>query len=81
VGRRRWRFARVVVAVQAVAGLVLTGMFLVLGLSGGGPDRTAFDRTFPFAVAAAALLLTVLTVGRGLRRIRRGERDHAAGGG
>lgn len=74
MGRRRWTFGRVVIAVQALAGLVVAGLFMVLGLSDGAPDRTVFDRTFPFAVAAAALLLTVWTAGRGLRRIRRGEK-------
>jgi membrane protein DedA with SNARE-associated domain len=74
VGRGRWTFERFVAAVQAIAGLAVVAMFVTLGLSGSGPDRTAFDRGFPFVVAAFALVVTVWVVARGLRRARRARR-------
>ncbi len=74
MGRRRWTFERVVAVLQAVAGLAVVALFVTLGLSDGAPERTAFDRGFPFAVAAFASVVTVWTVARGLRRARRAGR-------
>lgn len=74
MGRRWWTFDRIIVLLQGVAGLAVVVVFLWLGLSGGGPDGTWFDRGFPFAVAAFVLVLTVWTTARGLLRARRARR-------
>lgn len=74
MGRRRGTFEKVVATLQGVAGLAVVVLFVSLGLSSGEPQAGAFGRWFPFAVAAIALVVTVLVVARGLRRARRARR-------
>ncbi len=61
---RRWTFERIVVWFRAVAGLVVTVMFLVIGYTSPQP-------VFPVAIAAIALIITVWVTVRALRRAGR----------
>ncbi|GAA4887210.1 hypothetical protein GCM10023203_45060 [Actinomycetospora straminea] len=63
----RW-WALVVAAVEAACGIGAAAYFVVLGLSAEGPDRTAFDRAFPFLLAALALGVLGTMAWRSLRR-------------
>jgi hypothetical protein len=77
---RRW--AWLVAAVELACGVGVAAYFVVLGLTAPAtPDRTGFDRVFPFALTVLGLVLLGAMAWRSVRRARNAPQDAEDRGG